>query len=67
MRTCLLGAAATLAFGCLCLSSDFSRAEEIVVGEAAPDFTVTAEDESEPSLSDWQGTGVVLAFSRAHW
>ncbi len=34
----------------------------VLVGDAAPDFTLTAHDKSPVTLSDMQGSRVVLAF-----
>lgn len=45
-------------------------AEEVMVGQAAPDFTVTGIDGKQFSLSDKLKAGdrhIVLLFSRASW
>lgn len=51
----------------LVAACSFLHAEELPLGEPAPDFTATAQDGSEVSLRDWRGQNVVLAFARAHW
>ena len=49
-------------FGIAALSVCVSRAE-VVVGDAAPDFTLPTTDGGSVSLSDYQGkNNVVLAF-----
>ena len=35
-------------------------------GSIAPDFTLTADDGTEVSLSDWRGKKVVLFYPRAN-
>ena len=37
------------------------------VGDKAPNFTLTSNDNQQVSLSDYKGKDIVLMFSRAHW
>ncbi len=51
------------------VSISFLAADEIKVGQAAPDFEVTGIDGKSFKLSDKTKAGkhVALMFSRAHW
>ena len=62
-RRCLLS------FGCALLFMPVLLGEDVEVGKAAPDFTMTGVDGKDFKLSDVTSSGknVALMFSRAHW
>jgi cytochrome oxidase Cu insertion factor (SCO1/SenC/PrrC family) len=43
------------------------RDTPVGVGEAAPDFRLKDQDENFVTLSEQQGSAVVLVFYRGHW
>ena len=49
----------------LAACSSNSTTDEIVVGNPAPDFALTAADGSEVSLADYRGQPVLLFFHMA--
>ena len=59
--------AAALAFLGLQSAQASDAPATLKVGDKAPNFTLTSNDNQQVSLSDYKGKDIVLMFSRAHW